>query len=294
MGGSKLPDWGPTRSPARNAEIHKEVEADARRAKAYEEHLEAFKQRRRAKLPFAAQDINLLIPSLLNSWQQQVDSAITDVPNPAEPESKVYWYVALAGNLIWAGTCFLNPAAAGEAVLIKILSFAGAAYGSGTLQQVSPGSSFPAPSDVNGAREMLRKQVAQARGKLETYFEGKRDEWATGVPRLQDWNTENAALDAFNKYVWEQMFPWIPYDNDRFDAIRVQAIAMVKEAYANYMRQWQQFVRDAAWYGEATRTKYGIVFKPVIQVSFGGKPLWDAHEVVRPGSPGWEKQLEFH
>jgi hypothetical protein len=47
-----------------------------------------------------------------------------------EEESKFYFLVALGGNLLWAATCFLDPAAPGQVVLIKLMSGLGAAIGS--------------------------------------------------------------------------------------------------------------------------------------------------------------------
>ena len=203
-----------------------------------------------------------------------MDSAVTDLPYPAETENQVYWYIALAGNLLWAGTCFLNPAVAGEATLIKVMSFAGATYGSGTLQRADGTIVPPAPTDPNGAREHLRKQVAKARGQLETYFQKQRFDWAAGFSKLQDWNNaDGTVIDLFNVYVWEKMFPWIPYNDDRFNKIRSEALRVVRAAMADYNRQWQQFKRATVWSGKAELKKHNIVFHPEIRIFFGAKSL---------------------
>jgi hypothetical protein len=279
MGDKRLDDWGPTRSPQHNKEIRAQNKAEDRARNAYLTHLEAFRQRRREKVPSVAEEINLLIPILLNSWQEQVDSAITDVPFPADSESGVYWYLALAGNLVWAGTCFLNPVVAAERTLIAVLSFSGAAYGSGAARQFAGSSSPPDPSDTNGAKELIRQNAAKARGKLESLFQGKRLEWASRVPRLEDWGSGDPEIfNRFNQYIWEKMFPSIAYNDDRFDEIRLRSVAMVKGAYADYMRQWKTFERTNNLLGGAERKRRHIVFKPVLRVSFGTQPLWDASE----------------
>jgi len=265
-GNQKGGDWGPTRDPKRNPQITREVEADARREKEYLKRLEAFKERRRQRLPGMEKSINEAIPGLLTSWQQQVDNAITDAPTPMEDESRKYFWIALAGNLLWASTVFLNPAAAGEMVLIKMMSGVGATIGSGAWQQVDNDSGPPQDPKL-----IIRQQVAKARGSLEEYFQKKRHDWAAGFSRLQDWDAPDAAaLDAFNQYLWEQMFPWIKYDNDRFDNIRLEALEKVKATLADFNRQWREFQRANVWAGRAEQRRHGIVFRPRLLITFGG------------------------
>src|SRR5215211_556575 len=70
--------------------------------------------------------IDLQIQSYLNGWQTQALGALMAAQQPPEDGSKVFWYIALGGNLLWAGTCLVNPA--GGAVVG--MSFFGAAIGS--------------------------------------------------------------------------------------------------------------------------------------------------------------------
>jgi len=286
--GNPKGDWRPTRDPKRYAQIHREAEeATAKQAAieaAYLKHLQAFRESRKEKLPAVEQYINQQIPILLGAWQQQVDSAITDESYAMEEESKLYWWIALGGNLVWAGTCFLNPAAAGEVVLIKILSFAGAAYGSGALEKASP-----PPDNPPTAKEAIRENIAVARGTLEEEFQKQSREWASGFIRLQDWGKDDPTiLGEFNAYIWEKMFPTIPYDKLRFKAILNMAKEAVSSAVADYNRQWKQFRRDNVWAGKAEQKRRGVVFQPVIRVSFAGKPLWDASNASSAGD------LKFH
>lgn len=277
--GNPKGDWGPTRDPKRNVQIRREAEEGAAKQAAIEaaylRHLQAFRESRAEKLPAVEQYINQQIPILLGAWQQQVDNAITDEPYAMEEQSKIYWWIALGGNLVWAATCFLNPAVAGEMTLIKIMSVAGATYGSGT-----PEKAAPPPDNPPAAKEGIREQIAIARGRLETEFEKKSREWASGFIRLQDWGKDDPTiLSEFNAYIWQQMFPTIPYDELRFKQILNMAKEAVKSAVADFNRQWKQFQRATVWAGEAEKRRRGVIFKPVIRISFAGKPLGDASPV---------------
>jgi hypothetical protein len=107
-------DWGPTQDPRRNAEIAREVDKQAAIEAAYLKHLQAFRERRAQQLPGIEKYINQQIPILLDAWQQQVDNAITDATYAVAPESEVFWWIALGGNLLWAAASLLDPAVAAE------------------------------------------------------------------------------------------------------------------------------------------------------------------------------------
>ena len=78
----------------------------------------------------------------------------------------------------------------------------------------------------------------------------------------------------------EQLFPWIKYDTDRFDRIRLDTLELLKRTLADYNRQWQKFLQDAAWYGEAQRKKHNIVFRPRLNIRFGN---------TGPSTDDWEE-----
>ena len=268
-------DWAPSRDPKKNARYEREANKQAAIEAAYLKNLQAFRERRAEKLPAVEKYINQQIPILLTAWQGQVDNAITDEDYSVEQDSKAYWWIALSGNLVWAATCFLNPAAAGAATLIKVMSFTGAAFGSGTLEKASP-----TPETPGSPKEAIRKQIAKARGRLEEEFQKKRHEWASHFSKLQDWDKpDGTLLDEFNSYIWTRMFPTIPYDTDRFDQIRMMAAKAVKSTVADYNRQWRDFQRANVWSGAKERKKHNVVFQPVLRVSFEGTPLWDAKDV---------------
>jgi len=144
----------------------------------------------------------------------------------------------------------------------------------------------PPPNSPEGAKTGLRQRVAKARGKLEKYFLEKGHEWGSGFESLQDWEQSDAIiLNQFNAYIWKQMFPSIPYDDDRFDQIRLMAVDAVTSAVSDFNGQWAKFKRNAVWFGAKERKKQNIVFRPVLKVSFAGKPLWNAAEVHGQSGP---------
>src|SRR5215471_13445843 len=51
--------------------------------------------------------VSLLIKQYLADWNEKVDLAITNGQLPKDDDSTVYWFIALAGNLLWAATCFI-------------------------------------------------------------------------------------------------------------------------------------------------------------------------------------------
>jgi hypothetical protein len=275
MGGRNLPDWGPTRDPKRNAEIATEAAAQRRVEKRVDEGIAAIHQRRMEKLPRAAEYAGTLIKQYLDEWAEWVNTAITDVSIPAEKGGQIWWWVALAGNLIWAATAFINPVAAGATIWIRVMSVSGGVIASGGLKTIASSNSPPAPTDEKGAKDLLRKNVAKARGQLETHFKEQRFDWASDFWQLADWDqTDPAVKDSFDKFIWQQMFPWIPYNDDRFEQIRSEAARMAKSVMADYLRQWREYLRSNPWAGEGQMAKYAATdFHPKLRFTFGDQLL---------------------
>jgi hypothetical protein len=282
--GSPKGDWGPTRDPKRNAQIRRQVEKEAAAEAAFLRHLQAFRERRAEKLPTMVAHINDQIPHLLDSWAIWVNGAITDADYPIEDATKDYWLIALAGNLIWAATCFIDPALPIAITLIKVMSVSGAVIGAGAPEKLGP-----PPANPPSPKEKIRDQLAKARGRLQREYTAKSREWASRFIRLQDWDVNDTTIvEEFNVYLWSQMFPTIPYDDDRFSKILEMAKTAVGSAVADYNRQWAECKRKNKWAGPAELLKHGD-FRPVIRVSFAGKPLWDTSDIANRGG-----DLRFH
>ena len=84
--------------------------------------------------PVLAEDAKTVVDAHLATWYQNARWGIEKANLSGDDEAMKWFLVALAGNLVWAATAFLNPAAA---VAIRVMSVAGAAVGSGTLAQMA-------------------------------------------------------------------------------------------------------------------------------------------------------------
>jgi hypothetical protein len=81
-----------------------------------------------------AEDAKTIIDAHLGEWYQNARWGIEKASLSGPDEAMKWFLVALGGNLLWAATAFLNPAAA---VAIRVMSVAGATIGSGTLAQMA-------------------------------------------------------------------------------------------------------------------------------------------------------------
>ncbi len=220
------------------------------------------------------------IPINLGAWKTEINDAIGLAAPPAQPESRFPWYLALAGNLLWAATCLIAPPAAagiaateiaiGEAAerfmtrkeiakqlasdivqeaaknkdqvnsfLTKTMSFGGAAVGSGILEPKKE----PGPDD---GKALVRKIIGERRANLEDdYKKNMRDNWTKQLLATWDeWDDIDEPLELFDLFLWGQMFPRIPYDEERFNAIRTGAQRVIESALADYNRQWLKYQAD--------------------------------------------------
>jgi len=206
--------------------------------------------------------IDLQTQSFLNGWQIQADSALTVAQQPQDDDSKVFWFIALGGNLLWAGTCLVNPAAAGS---ITIMSFAGAAIGSGSLEQAWKNP----PEEPADAKALAAGWIAEKRDQLEKTFKKARRQWATDLAGLDGFGlTAEDMLDTFQKYIWTNMFPRIAYDDHKYSAIHTACVKNAETMLADFRTQWQKYVQRASWFGMAERKRRNIYFKYYPNVDF--------------------------
>jgi hypothetical protein len=88
-----------------------------------------------------------------------VDQAINSCGVPDGTESRIYWYIALAGNLLWAATCLLAPPTAAGAAGAKAVEAADIA----ALDFLSPPAPGAKPlqdlSKVAKATEAMQSRV---------------------------------------------------------------------------------------------------------------------------------------
>jgi hypothetical protein len=221
----------------------------------------------------------------LTSWKEEVDTAIGLAVQPAKPESRFFWFLALAGNLVWAATCLIAPevaagAAAAEvamgesaerfltqkeiakqlateirtniataakadandlrSIVSKTMNFGGAAVGSGVVEQAA-GKEDKEPGPEDG-KNLVRDIIGKRRANLEDdYKKHMRDLWTEQLLLVWKIAGDIEPLDLFDLFLWAQMFPRIPYDDNRFNAIRDNAKSIVESTLADYNRQWQKY-----------------------------------------------------
>jgi hypothetical protein len=122
----------------------------------------------------------------------------------------------------------------------KTMNFGGAAVGSGVLE---PRKKDPGPDD---GKALVRDIIGKRRANLEDdYKKNMRDAWTKQlIDKWDDWDDINEPLELFDLFLWAQMFPRIPYDEDRFNAIRNGAQRVVESALADYNRQWLKYRTD--------------------------------------------------
>jgi hypothetical protein len=215
----------------------------------------------------------------LGSWRNEIGDAIGTAALPIRPESRIFWYIALAGNLLWAATCFINPAAAGAAAsarylsqrrivyrdlakdakaigeaaektrteVIQLMSVSGAAIGSGSAEELA--KKFPhrdlASLHPEDGKDYVRDVVGRRRAHLEDIYKQRLERWALELDGIAMWEaaaSDQEPLGIYDQYIWEQMFPRVPYDENRYNTIRHEAQAIVEGALVDYDQQWQRWV----------------------------------------------------
>jgi hypothetical protein len=133
-----------------------------------------------------------------------------------------------------------DDADAVRSLVTKTMNFGGAAVGSDILTPKAKKN----PGAEDG-KAMVRDIIGKSRANLEDdYKKSMRDVWTEQL--IQIWKTAGdiEPLDLFDLFLWAQMFPRIPYDEDRFNAVRKNAQYVIESALADYNRQWVKYQTD--------------------------------------------------
>ena len=130
-----------------------------------------------------------------------------------------------------------------RSLVTKTMNFGGAAVGSGAIEEaVSSQNKEPGPED---GKNLVRDIIGKRRANLEDdYKKNMRDVWTEQLLKIWRQAGNIEPLDLFDLFLWAQMFPRIPYDEDRFNAIRGSAQRIVESTLADYNRQWQKYQAD--------------------------------------------------
>jgi hypothetical protein len=182
----------------------------------------------------------------LNEWMGQVDKGIDTISVPNKEQSKIYWWLALAGNLLWAATSLMVPGLInlGKGAII-IASFLGATIGSGALTPEPPSL----PPD---GKTILRTRLSQVRDEMsqKIYPLAEKAAWECGRRNITDVQDQNEIL-------WRTMFADVPYNN-RFEHIMKTSITQASSALDDYNKQYDEYVEELKQYART----YGVGFRP--------------------------------
>jgi hypothetical protein len=248
---------------------------------------------RPARLRDLEKYINLQIQINLVSWNTEMKDAINLANYPTRPDSHIFWWIALAGNMLWAATCFISPPAAATAAairsqtsVIQLMSVAGAAVGSGAVDRITRKLGKQDLSKIKihpeDGKDIVRNVVGIKRATLEDIYKAMRANWASVLDGIAMWESASRAqepLELYDKYIWTQMFPRIAYDEQRFNTIRDKARAKVEGVLASYEHQWTRWVTapmmpqyhqaEALWaMGTLAQIPKDRIFQPDLKFDF--------------------------
>jgi len=246
------------------------------------------------------QPIDMQIQSFLHGWEIQAVAALSVASMPPEEDSQIFWFIALGGNMLWAATCMINPVAGvglkigakmsaeTAALLTKVMSFSGAFAGSGGIQfgyeKIEKIWKDP-PGSVEDAKSLAASYVVEKRDLLELIFKTKRREWANALADVGNWGeTTEQIIDMHQQYIWDQMFPRIPYDggDHKYTRILNLCVENMKAMLADYKVNWKSYQQMASWYGAAERKRRGIYFKynPKLRFDLGTADTGKAETLI--------------
>jgi hypothetical protein len=164
-------------------------------------------------------------------WLTAGTNALASVPEAEDEESKANWYLALAGNLLWAATSLVASEAKAA---VRLMSFVGAAVGSG----VGKLNEDKAPS----GKELIGGMLTKARDHLVKNVGPVLDEVATKCGDQQITNPEEQ-----RKVLWPYLFRT---DYNESDPIREEMTKKIKAGLAEYLQQWHAWKKAyevASW-----------------------------------------------
>jgi hypothetical protein len=168
----------------------------------------------------AMKSLPLMGQVYLDQWYSASLSGALTANEPSDPVAKENWYIALAGNLAWASTGLFPE---GAAALGVVVSFAGAAVGSGAAARET------APS---GGKALISNSLARARDNLEKRIR----------PKIVNVAADSAIKDINDheiqgKMLWQELFPSIPFEG-RFEKLTIESRKRSESALTSFMNQW--------------------------------------------------------
>lgn len=177
----------------------------------------------------ARKDFSNHLDMFANLWLTAATTALAGAPEAEDKESTAGWWVALAGNMLWAATCLI-PGGQVYLTLIRGMSFAGAALGSGVGQ--------PAAEKAPSGKQMISELLTKARDAMVNSAGPVMDKAAAlcGEKQITDPQGQREAL-------WGMIFN-TPFDQS--EPIRKVMEAKIRGWLDSYLQQWHKWMDETA------------------------------------------------
>ena len=154
-----------------------------------------------------AEDLQKTVHAHVETWYLNSRLGILTADTHDDDDAQKWFLIALLGNLLWAAT---SLAAAEWVVLIRVMSFAGATIGSGTLQQW-----FDTKS-ASELKDMIVEELSRRASQMETNLPLKKRLAAEFARRKLTDATDDEQSQKRSELAWMLMFgDKVPY-NDRW------------------------------------------------------------------------------
>jgi hypothetical protein len=170
-------------------------------------------------------------------WMTAATDALAGATDPDEPESHAGWVLALAGNLLWAGTCFLPGAniVAGVLVVSTAVKVATPLMAFGGVM-LAAGANPPPDDKAPSGKEMVGAAISLAHDKLQRNAAPILE---SSVIQCGDQNITDE--EDQQKFFWSKLFS-TPF----MDAgpIRAQMSTNINAALKSYNDQWHKWKEE--------------------------------------------------
>ncbi len=255
-----------------------------------------------ARLPSLEQYVSNAIKINLSNWSIQAYNALNQAHLPKEPDSQLSWFIALAGNLLWAAICLLDPpeavgvaaveavggffkgdlpkvteelmksAASSRKTLIAAMSFTGGGLASGMPNRGMDGLS------EGQCKKLIGHLIGSKQARLEETYRPIIKPCANVMNEL--WAATGNADQPFKEYdklLWTQMFPRVKYDDDdRYNNIGDYLLGKIEAMLADFDKQYRDWNiarmmpqpnRAYALYAMGTLAMVPETFTPKLKIS---------------------------
>jgi len=221
--------------------------------------LDQLEENRKLKTDVLIPFIELKGTQYLDQWLLQMISAKSDASTPVEEEAEKHWFVALAGNLLWAASVFVPAAnvvkvaaAAGKIAvnLDKTITIGQTLYDTLTVVSTVGGSMALNPEGIPSGKDVVADILNDKRKALGDQFKKNIDRYASELIRSGQFTAEKYRsaptehLKAVGQMLWANIFPQIPFEGwkEIYKSGLAAITGALKQFNAQY-RMWREAVQ---------------------------------------------------